>query len=741
MVFSSRSTIIRCHHGGSLLLSLLGSPTGVASSSTLVTVNSKYGSIYLCLQSASPIRIDCETDLRGAVFTPTIQWDSMNDESHLFIIGKLISSNPIDDNVVVRAFQGIWKHEKMVSITTVKSSYYHIKFLTEDIWNDILSRGPWTFKGDWLALATLNPSYSIDEYTFLSMNVWIRIYGIPSIFMDDDDIANHTGNSLGTMIGKVVKVNTHRINLNMVDYLRVGIVLDVTKPIRRCVAIGGSGPSPKLFPLQYERLPTLCHGCGVIGHALDACATFKPAPTSKLQYGDWLRYIPPKKQELNTRSKSSIRYLDGARISKPKATANGKFLSSPLSHEAVNLIKTSNYFADAESTNVPITPMATTVPMDAVMGTHNATDPIGTISAMEPKLAAATAHIEPNVPVANTTQVAGMIPIKVVASDLINAPTFPVDVNINVPVVAIFNSQSTEPFGSTMSIVSDRDSKFTVRFWESLHTTLGSRLNFSTSYHPQTDGQSERVIQVLEDMLSYQASIQMAPYEALYGRRCRTPVCWAEAGQRLVSIPDILKGTTEKVKLISERLKVASDRQKSYADLKRREVEYAVGDKVFLKISPWKKVMRFGRKGKLSPRCIGSYEIVGRVGAVAYRLLLPPELERIHDVFHVSMLRKTIELVKLKWRHRGVEEATWERKDDMRDEYPYLFPPVKWDAYALFLLSRNRGNRFGRSERGIGSSGKVKTDFRDYAWQYQGNHKFGISMLLRAPYLDLGDPE
>ncbi|KAK8502237.1 hypothetical protein V6N12_038555 [Hibiscus sabdariffa] len=138
--------------------------------------------------------------------------------------------------------------------------------------------------------------------------------------------------------------------------------------------------------------------------------------------------------------------------------------------------------------------------------------------------------------------------------------------------------------GVQKSIVSDRDSKFTTRFWECLHTALGSRLNFSTSYHPQTDGQSEWVIQVLEDMLrgciidfqgtwekqlplvefaynnSYQASIQMAPYEALYGRRCRTPVCWAEAGQKLLPLSDILKGTIEKVKLISERLKVTSDR-------------------------------------------------------------------------------------------------------------------------------------------------------------------------------------
>ncbi|KAL4340132.1 hypothetical protein GQ457_08G027320 [Hibiscus cannabinus] len=117
---------------------------------------------------------------------------------------------------------------------------------------------------------------------------------------------------------------------------------------------------------------------------------------------------------------------------------------------------------------------------------------------------------------------------------------------------------------------------------------------------------------------SYQASIHMAPYEVLYGRRCRTPVCWAAAGHKLLPLPDILKGTTEKVKLICERLKAASNRQKSYADLKCREIEYVVGDRVFLKVPPWKKVMRFGRKGKLSPRFIGSYDIVERVGPVAY---------------------------------------------------------------------------------------------------------------------------
>ncbi|KAL4274112.1 hypothetical protein GQ457_13G011410 [Hibiscus cannabinus] len=213
----------------------------------------------------------------------------------------------------------------------------------------------------------------------------------------------------------------------------------------------------------------------------------------------------------------------------------------------------------------------------------------------------------------------------------------------------------------------------------------------------------------LELLKDYDLSIEYHPASIQ-----RAPVCWAETRQKLSPLVDILKGTTEKVKLIRDQLKIASDRQKSYVDLKCREIEYVVGDRVFLKVSPWKKVMRFGRKGKLSPRYIGPYEIVERVGSVAYRLLLPPELERIHDVFHVSMLRKyrsdpshvmpveeielnpnlsydeepveilasdskvlrgrTIELVKVKWRHRGVEEATWERKEDMMEQFPYLFP-------------------------------------------------------------------
>ncbi|KAL5786007.1 hypothetical protein ACOSQ2_008399 [Xanthoceras sorbifolium] len=291
--------------------------------------------------------------------------------------------------------------------------------------------------------------------------------------------------------------------------------------------------------------------------------------------------------------------------------------------------------------------------------------------------------------------------------------------------------------GVPTSIISDRDPRFTSRFWKKFQEALGTRLNFSTAFHPQTDGQSERVIQVLKDMLmsyiinfegswvdhlpliefgynnSFQTSITMAPYEALYGRKCRTPLCWTELGEDKLVGPDVIRQTEEKVKIIKDRLKAASDRQKSYADRKRRDIEYVVGDRVFLKVSPWKKILRFGKKGKLSQRFIGPYEIIERVGPVTYRLALPLELEKIHDVFHVSMLRryrsdpshkvqteaieiqpdltyeeepveildreikelrnKKIPLVKILWRNHNVEEATWESEEVMRQQYRQLF--------------------------------------------------------------------
>ena len=204
--------------------------------------------------------------------------------------------------------------------------------------------------------------------------------------------------------------------------------------------------------------------------------------------------------------------------------------------------------------------------------------------------------------------------------------------------------------GVPVSIISDRDPRFTSRFWKGLMKELCVKLNLSTAFHPQTDGQSERTIQTLEDMLrscvlqfkghwneylplaeftynnSYHSSIEMSPYEALYRKQCRTPLCWNETGERKLLGPEIVQTTVDKVNVIRARLKAAQDRQKSYADKRRKDIEFEVENRVFLKLSPWNGVVRFGKRGKLSPRYIGPFEIVERIGSVAYRLDLLEEL-------------------------------------------------------------------------------------------------------------------
>ncbi|GJY65492.1 putative reverse transcriptase domain-containing protein [Tanacetum coccineum] len=192
--------------------------------------------------------------------------------------------------------------------------------------------------------------------------------------------------------------------------------------------------------------------------------------------------------------------------------------------------------------------------------------------------------------------------------------------------------------GMPISIISDRDSHFTSRFWQSLQSALGTQLDMSTAYHPKTDGQSERTIQTLKDMLracvidfgkgwerhlplvefsynnSYHASIKAAPFEALYGRKCRSPVCWAEVGDVQLTGPEIIHETTEKIVQIRQRLQAARDRQRSYANIRRKPLEFQVGDRVMLKVSP--------RKG--------------------IKLELPKELSNVHSTFHVSNLKKCL---------------------------------------------------------------------------------------------------
>ncbi|GJR25870.1 putative reverse transcriptase domain-containing protein [Tanacetum coccineum] len=153
----------------------------------------------------------------------------------------------------------------------------------------------------------------------------------------------------------------------------------------------------------------------------------------------------------------------------------------------------------------------------------------------------------------------------------------------------------------------------------------------------RTDGQSERTIQTLEDML---LACVMDFGKALYGRKCRSPICWAEVGDAQLTGLEIVHETTKKIIQIKKRIKVARDRQKSYADSRCKPLEFEVGDKVMLKVSPWKGVIRFGKRGKLNPRYIRPFRIIDKVGTLAYRLELPEQLSRVHSTFHVSNLKK-----------------------------------------------------------------------------------------------------
>ncbi|KAF5824178.1 putative nucleotidyltransferase, Ribonuclease H [Helianthus annuus] len=302
----------------------------------------------------------------------------------------------------------------------------------------------------------------------------------------------------------------------------------------------------------------------------------------------------------------------------------------------------------------------------------------------------------------------------------------------------IYLKEVVSRHGVPTSIISDRDARFTSELWQAMHKSFGSRLDMSTAYHPQTDGQSERTIQTLEDMLracvidfgknwekhlplvefsynnSYHTSIQAAPFEALYGRKCRSPLCWAEVGDSQITGPEMVVDTTEKIAQIRQRMAAARDRQKSYADKRRKPLEFQVGDRVLLKVSPWKGVVRFGKRGKLNPRYIGPFEITEKIGKVAYRLNLPEELSTVHNVFHVSNLKKClsdetlvipfkeltiheqlhfteepieitdreikilkrsqIPLVRVRWNSQRGPEFTWEREDQMKHKYPRLFP-------------------------------------------------------------------
>ncbi|GJZ64283.1 putative reverse transcriptase domain-containing protein [Tanacetum coccineum] len=300
--------------------------------------------------------------------------------------------------------------------------------------------------------------------------------------------------------------------------------------------------------------------------------------------------------------------------------------------------------------------------------------------------------------------------------------------------------------GVPISIISDRDSHFTSRFWKSLQSALGTQLDMSMAYHPETDGQSERTIQTLKDMLracvidfgkgwerhlplvefsynnSYHASIKAAPFEALYGQKCRSPdldptlrsrSCKDKTILGRIPILTTLHETIEKIVQIRQRLQAARNRQRSYANIIRKPLEFQVGDRVMLKVSPRKGVIRFGKQGKLNPRYIRPFKILERISPVAYKLELPEELSNVHSTFHISNLKKClsdeshvipmkelrlddklnfveepveimdreakqlkqsrIPIIKVRWNSKRGPKFTWEREDQIRAKYPHLF--------------------------------------------------------------------
>ncbi|GKB89047.1 putative reverse transcriptase domain-containing protein [Tanacetum coccineum] len=234
-----------------------------------------------------------------------------------------------------------------------------------------------------------------------------------------------------------------------------------------------------------------------------------------------------------------------------------------------------------------------------------------------------------------------------------------------------------------------------------MQEALGTRLDMSTAYHPHMDGKSDRIIKTLKDMLkacvmdfrgswdvhlpfvefsynnNYHSSVRCAPFEALYGIKCRSPILWEE---------------------IKDKRKATRDRQKSYADRIRKPLEFSVGDHVLLKVSPWKGVVRFGKKGKLAPRFVGPFEITERIGPVAYRLRLPHELNDVHDTFYVSNLKKcladqTIHVplkeiqvdAKLNFVEEPVEILEREFKKLKRSRIPIV--KVKWNSNTHISLA------------------------------------------------------
>jgi hypothetical protein len=235
----------------------------------------------------------------------------------------------------------------------------------------------------------------------------------------------------------------------------------------------------------------------------------------------------------------------------------------------------------------------------------------------------------------------------------------------SINIVEIFMKEIFRLHGIPKMVISDRDIKFTSSFWKELFAGLNTNLNFSMSYHPQMDGHTKRTNQIIEDILhmyvrtklnkwedylhlvefpynnGYQNLAKLSPFKILYRKKCTTPISWDNPADRLMVGPEMLQEMENMVNKVQQNLKEAQNRQKSYADQKRRHLEFQVGDHVYLKVKARKSSLKLGNCAKLAPRFCGHLEILAQIGPIAYKLALPANL-RIHNVFHVSLLKKYI---------------------------------------------------------------------------------------------------
>ncbi|KAK8525338.1 hypothetical protein V6N12_014033 [Hibiscus sabdariffa] len=229
--------------------------------------------------------LDLTVEEQSSIFTPNVDWDTPAIDPAELLIGKLFATKEVDNQLFLRTFSNIWKKDNLLSISHIGENLYRIHFDNAAKCTEIFNRGSWLFKSDLLAVAHFNPNLDAQDHVFSTMNVWVRIHDLPTILMDSESMTIQTGSSLGSLIGNVTKTNTRRIDGNMTIYLRVGCCINVNSPVWRCVFIGGSGSVKKCCMLQYERLPTLCHSCGLLGHLVSSCPIVEITPETKLQYG------------------------------------------------------------------------------------------------------------------------------------------------------------------------------------------------------------------------------------------------------------------------------------------------------------------------------------------------------------------------------------------------------------------------------------------------------------------------